>query len=315
MPKVSVIVPNYNHALFLRQRLDSIFAQTYTDYEVILLDDCSTDNSVEILSEYSRHSKVSQFIVNSENSGSPFKQWKRGIELAAGIYIWIAESDDWAEPTFLEKMTNILEMGCGLACCRSYFIRNNQPEPSFWPERMDPDHWKSSFIHEGIQEIRQFLMYYNIIPNASSCVFTRNHPIPYEILGMKYAGDWLYWLKILEKSPIGYVPEPLNHFRIDNALSLTDKSRMEELIRFKEISKVILYARQVTSSGGIRCKECPRYAWIINIYLKKSNILGYKTFTPPFPFILSLYLYKIFIVNLTLRIVSKIAVLFRKVLK
>ena len=52
MPQVSVIVPNYNHAPYLRQRLDSIFNQNFQDFEVIILDDCSTDNSKEIIEEY-----------------------------------------------------------------------------------------------------------------------------------------------------------------------------------------------------------------------------------------------------------------------
>ena len=63
-PEVSIIVPNYNHAQFLKQRLESIFNQTYQNFEVILLDDASTDKSVSILEKYSKHSKVSHFIVN-----------------------------------------------------------------------------------------------------------------------------------------------------------------------------------------------------------------------------------------------------------
>ena len=97
---VSIIVPNYNHARFLPERLNSIFNQTFQDYEVILLDDASTDNSVEILNRYAANPKVSHFIVNQENSGSPFKQWKRGIDLARGEFVWIAESDDYSNTTF-----------------------------------------------------------------------------------------------------------------------------------------------------------------------------------------------------------------------
>ena len=78
-PKVSIIVPNYNHARFLTQRLESIFNQTYQDFEVILLDDGSTDNSVEILEKYGKNDKVSALIFNIENSGSTFKQWVKGI--------------------------------------------------------------------------------------------------------------------------------------------------------------------------------------------------------------------------------------------
>ena len=64
MPKVSIIVPNYNHSKFLEKRLDSIFNQTYKDFEIILLDDCSTDDSLKILNEYVTRPNVSYLIVN-----------------------------------------------------------------------------------------------------------------------------------------------------------------------------------------------------------------------------------------------------------
>jgi len=91
-PLLSIIVPNYNHAVFLPQRLDSIFNQTFQDFEVILLDDQSPDNSVEILQQYAQkyRDKVAHFITNDQNTGNPFVQWKKGIELARGEFIWIA---------------------------------------------------------------------------------------------------------------------------------------------------------------------------------------------------------------------------------
>ncbi|MFN7014544.1 MAG: glycosyltransferase family 2 protein, partial [Bacteroidia bacterium] len=108
---VSVIVPNYNHAAYLRQRLDSIFQQTFQDFEVILLDDRSADHSVEILQAYAQQyaHKVTHLVVNEENTGNPFVQWKKGIELAQGEFIWIAESDDFCEPTLLETLYRALQ--------------------------------------------------------------------------------------------------------------------------------------------------------------------------------------------------------------
>ena len=100
MPTVSVVVPNYNHGRFLPQRIDSILGQTFQDFELILLDDCSTDNSRMILSSYAGDPRV-RIEFNSANSGSPFKQWNKGVRLARGEYVWIAESDDYAEPRFL----------------------------------------------------------------------------------------------------------------------------------------------------------------------------------------------------------------------
>ncbi len=98
---VTVIVPNYNHAPYLKRRIESILNQTYQDLELIILDDCSNDNSIDIIKQYQNHKKISHIERNEKNSGSPFKQWQKGIELAKGEYIWIAESDDYADPEFL----------------------------------------------------------------------------------------------------------------------------------------------------------------------------------------------------------------------
>jgi glycosyltransferase involved in cell wall biosynthesis len=105
---VSVILPNYNHALYLDERLNSIFNQTYQNIEVIILDDASTDHSLELLEVYRNHPKVSHFVVNKKNTGSPFKQWKKGLELAKGGIIWIAESDDFCDLDFLESQIKLL---------------------------------------------------------------------------------------------------------------------------------------------------------------------------------------------------------------
>jgi glycosyltransferase involved in cell wall biosynthesis len=102
-PLVSVIIPNYNHAAYLNERIDSVLNQTFRDFEVILLDDCSTDNSREIIESYRGHEKISQIEYNEVNSGSTFIQWKKGLDLAQGDWIWIAESDDVASNEFLSN--------------------------------------------------------------------------------------------------------------------------------------------------------------------------------------------------------------------
>jgi len=88
---VSVIVPNYNHAEFLKQRIESILNQTYTDFELIMLDDFSTDNSSEIIDDFTARFLNIRSYYNKDNSGSPFAQWDLGVNLAKGEFIWIAE--------------------------------------------------------------------------------------------------------------------------------------------------------------------------------------------------------------------------------
>ncbi len=106
---ITIILPSYNHKKYLKERLDSIFNQSFQDFEVILLDDASTDGSEKLLMKYKNHSKVSHCIINEENSGSPFKQWKKGLALAKGEFIWIAESDDYCDLNFLEEQIELLQ--------------------------------------------------------------------------------------------------------------------------------------------------------------------------------------------------------------
>ena len=93
-PLVSVIIPNYNYARFLTERIDSVLSQTFQNFELIILDDCSTDNSREVIERYRSNPKVSHIIYNQSNTGSPFAQWEKGLSVARGKYIWVAEADD-----------------------------------------------------------------------------------------------------------------------------------------------------------------------------------------------------------------------------
>ena len=73
---VSVIIPNYCHAPYLRQRIDSVLAQSYPDFEVVLLDDCSTDGSREVIERYRNHPRIKQIVYNDRNGGSAFADRK-----------------------------------------------------------------------------------------------------------------------------------------------------------------------------------------------------------------------------------------------
>ncbi len=218
MPKVSVIVPNYNHANFLKQRLESIFNQTFQDFEVILLDDCSTDNSLKILKQYTNHPKVSHFIVNKKNSGSPFKQWKNGLDLAKGEFIWIAESDDWAENIFLERCLGILNdyLAVGIVATHSKIIDyygNITNSTKNW-FRLTNVLNNQLYFENGKKFVLNHMLDKNCLPNASSILFRR------AALGkqssyveMKQAGDRLFWIDILLNNDICYIQNELNYFR------------------------------------------------------------------------------------------------------
>lgn len=217
MAKVSIIIPNYNHAPYLRQRIESVLKQTYTDFEVILLDDRSEDESLEILKKYEKHPKIKGVFINNENSGSSFLQWKKGINLAEGEYIWIAESDDVADPQLLENLTRLLDKNGTLdvAFAQSNVINSDGKITGIWT-----DPWtKHCNVHteimiNGREFIDQFMLEQNVIPNASA-VLIRKSAIPSlkPIFKMKLNGDWLFWIIVLSNSRIAFVNKPLNFFR------------------------------------------------------------------------------------------------------
>ena len=105
-PFVSVIIPNYNHAAYLDERIQSVLKQTYQNFELIILDDCSPDNgaSRDVIEKYRDNPHVCHIIYNEANSGFTFKQWHKGMELEKGELIRIAESDDACEKTLLDTL-------------------------------------------------------------------------------------------------------------------------------------------------------------------------------------------------------------------
>ncbi len=103
MPKISIIIPVYNTELYLKKCLDSIISQTYQDYEVIIVNDGSTDNSQNIISEYEKKYKDKIFAYYKENEGVSIAR-NFGIEKSKGEFITFVDSDDYIDKYMLEKM-------------------------------------------------------------------------------------------------------------------------------------------------------------------------------------------------------------------
>lgn len=107
-PKVSIVVPVYNVAKYLRQCLDSIVSQTLKDIEIIIINDGSTDNSLQIIKEYEgKDARIK--VVDKKNEGYG-KTVNKGLDIACGEYIGIIESDDWIEPNMFEKLYNTAKL-------------------------------------------------------------------------------------------------------------------------------------------------------------------------------------------------------------
>ena len=106
--KLCIIIPVYNVSEYLKQCLDSITTQSFNDFEVICIDDCSTDNSLDILKEYAKKDSRIKIIKNEKNIGVGLSR-NKGLNLASGEYIHFIDPDDWLEPDVYSKLMSILE--------------------------------------------------------------------------------------------------------------------------------------------------------------------------------------------------------------
>ncbi len=239
LPKVSVIVPNYNHAPFLEERLESIYNQTYKNFEVILLDDCSTDNSLAILQKYAQmFPEKTRSCFNEANSGSPFAQWQKGIKLASGDFIWIAESDDFCENNFLEAMVPYFyDESILISYAHTIFVDHSGKKHPFafetYVSQTDVKKWDASYIELAHNEVNSSLGILNTIPNVSSVVFKRmdDHFSLFDDpqwQKMVVCGDWLFYLHLMRGGRIAYCHETHGYYRIHQGGS-SKKAQTQEV--------------------------------------------------------------------------------------
>jgi glycosyltransferase involved in cell wall biosynthesis/GT2 family glycosyltransferase len=222
-PLVSVIVPNFNHALYLKERLESIYQQSYRNFEVILMDDCSKDDSVAILEAFrQKYPEQTRLIINERNSGGVFHQWEKGIQFARGEILWIAESDDYCTKNFLATLVPMFRNeAVMLAYSRTDFIRDQDEKP-FWSineylHDIDASRWSSVFIETAHDIVNSAFAIKNIIPNVSSALFRKTDRL--EILHdaqwkkMRVCGDWALYLHLIRGGMLAYSPEAINYYR------------------------------------------------------------------------------------------------------
>jgi glycosyltransferase involved in cell wall biosynthesis len=246
VPSVSVILPNYNHSQFLKKRIDSIINQSFQDFEIIILDDCSTDYSKEIIEVYRSNLKVTNIVYNQINSGSTFRQWKKGIELAKGKFIWIAESDDYADEKFLENVVSNIEKHphAGLIFCNSHIINAEDTiigNTNDWTQQYAATQKEDKITYfNGYDFCRDHLYLVCRIPNASAVVFRRElvmNNLQWIDQNFKNSGDWKLWLNIALHSDLIWLNKDLNYFRkhANNVTNSQQYLKSEALTILKEI--------------------------------------------------------------------------------
>lgn len=277
-PRVSVIVPNYNYLHHIEERLRSIAAQSWPIYEVIVLDDASTDGSAEWLEANLEEILPGAILrLNTENSGSVFRQWQRGLEMAQGDLVWIAEADDACDPAMLARLVAQMEdPEVRIAYCQSRAISSDgaplSDDYTDYTATLDRDLWSSSFVVSGNRALKEHFAVKNVIPNVSAVLFRRDPLVAVlqemgdEIGDWSVAGDWRIYAGILsEGGKVAFEAEALNiHRRHQNSVTHALKKQRH----FDEIAGMQSFvAGQVDVSDATK-HTAESYLQEVRAYLK-----------------------------------------------
>lgn len=239
--KVSVVIPNYNYKKYLKKRLLSILHQTYPIFELIILDDASTDGSAVYLEKIIPKLRCKfpgvniKFLPNAKNSGKSINQWQKAFREASGNFLWLAEADDLSDINFLatvmDKFKNpdvILSFSNSVAINRHGFVLSHNFQNQS-VDKLKSGHFFKDFISSGESEVEHHFAINCEIPNVSATVFRLDPKIPYEkyLLEAKkfrQVGDWYFYLQVLKHGKLAYSPAALNFFRIHKS-SVTAHSK------------------------------------------------------------------------------------------
>ena len=220
-PIISVIIPVYNVSFYLRQCLDSVWAQTFRDYELILVDDGSTDGSGDICDEYAQKD-VRIRVVHKENGGLVSAR-KAGFEASCGDYISNIDSDDWVEPNHLEMLFEEIERTGADICQSGHFVNddNNETKVENRPTSQNPQLMISDFmmgkVHSGLWvKLINRKLYEQPNFRFPPCDFNEDLHTSISLL--------------MSANKYSYVPACTYHYRV-NPMSMTKKLSKE--IKFK----------------------------------------------------------------------------------
>jgi glycosyltransferase involved in cell wall biosynthesis len=226
-PRISVIMPVYNGSKYLAESIESILNQTYTHFELIILNDCSTDNSKEIIESYIAKDHRIVFVDKQQNVG-PALLRNEGIDMAKGEFIALNDADDVALPTRFEKQIKVFENDADLFLCGSWYtvfgeglkdkvIKNTEDDKKLKVDFLDNCHIGNSTVM-----FRKSLL--------------GNHRFNPEFIP---AEDYELWDRLIKKQKFYNIQESLLLYRWHNAnISTTRKENTQRALELIKINQL-----------------------------------------------------------------------------
>lgn len=248
-PKISIIMASYNYQEYIKEAINSVIDQTYKNWELLIIDDGSTDNSIETIQEYTKkHQNINLFQhPNKENKGLN-ETLKLGLKMSNGEYIAFLESDDyWSNDTLKKRIESIQKYPDAKLIFNSIEVFGSENNKSL----MNPHIKRCEKLYEEINcasDISKYIPAVNLIPTFSCWMSERqallncnfNTPI-------QYCLDMWLWMQIAFQYSAAVVNERLTHWRIhSDSYSSVKRAKTDELtklkaelfLKFKEINPV-----------------------------------------------------------------------------
>jgi glycosyltransferase involved in cell wall biosynthesis len=277
---VSVVVASYNHAEFIEKRMESLIHQTYPDMEIVVIDDGSTDHSVEVLRRYASHPKI-KLIIREKNAG-----WvavsNQGTEMSSGQFVIFANCDDDCEPNMIERLVAAMRAypTAGIAFCRSLFVDDNdqvRTDDFATRERAFRRRCASDTLLTR-SEMRRFLLHACVIPNLSAALIRRECFDTVGTLSSAYrlCADWDLFFRVVKHYDVAYIAQPLNRFR-QHKTSICSVTKDRETC--EEYFRVLLeQIRMPGLSFFERCRFRTRAMFLWAVHLLSPSLFGIRNF-------------------------------------
>jgi glycosyltransferase involved in cell wall biosynthesis len=224
LPEISVVIPSYNHAAYIAEAVNSVLFQTLSDLELIVVDDGSTDASLDVLAKFSDP----RFRIITQSNQGAHAAINRGLHAASGEYLAILNSDDAYHPQRLEKTVGALKANSQLGLVGSYIqIVDSQGKAlGIKHGYQDCPPWSLEFAERSFRagdNLRATLLTENYLATTSNFVFSRAwHERVGEFRPLRYTHDWDFALRLTRIAQLKLLAEPLVRYRIHAANTIRE---------------------------------------------------------------------------------------------
>ncbi len=204
---VSIISPSYNTARFIREMIESVLMQTYSKWELIIIDDASSDNTDDIVNSFSDNRII--YLKNDKNKGAAYSR-NRALRLAKGEWIAFLDSDDlWEKDKLSKQLTYMLDNGYKFSCTKHHSI--------------DELSQNTGMIYTSPSHVSKIGMYMYCWPGCLTVMYHRPTIGEIQIEDLKKNNDYAIWLKAIRKADCYYLDEDLAGYRIRESSISHDK--------------------------------------------------------------------------------------------